>query len=118
MTRELVGAAALYKKGKGRLLPLTQDHLLIAKQRLHLFSAVLLLERWGPSMSLMHRIFGWRELDYTGARAGSQENSRAGELASTPDVLRELTNKNAMDAELYEYAVALHESQLARYNIV
>ena len=66
VTRELVGRSALYGaygssllEGGGQRRPLGQADLHLAKQRLHYFAAVLLLEDWPGSMALMQQLFGW-----------------------------------------------------------
>lgn len=108
MTRELVGRTALYQRRK-----LTEADLLLAKRRLHYFAAVLLLEAPRSSMALMQRLFGWREVGWEAARAGSRHDSNAtAELP--PQLLQRLRQRNQLDMRLYDYAVALHAAQLLR----
>ncbi|KAL4447517.1 hypothetical protein ABPG75_004736 [Micractinium tetrahymenae] len=110
MVRELVGRTALYQRGR----PMTEADLLLAQQRLHLFAAVLLLERPDTSMALLRAMFGWRETGWGEHRAGSRVGSDAG-AELPPGVLRELERRHALDVRLYAYAEALHAAQARRW---
>lgn len=114
MTRELLGRSALYG---WRRRHLQEADLKAAQARLHLFSAVLLLEAPDSSLALLRRRFGWRHADgaaWAAARTGSRADSRAeGELAGQPEVLAALRRRNALDERLYEYAARLHAAQAA-----
>lgn len=109
MTRELVGLRSLYPPHR----PLTAADLHLAKQRLHLFSAVLLLERPESSMALMRRLFGWQDTRWTEERAGSRHSSNATAELEGP-VLQRILRLNQLDERLYEYAEVLHDHQLWR----
>lgn len=110
MVRELAGRSALYQRSR----PMTEADLLLAQQRLHLFSTVLLLERPGASMALMRAMFGWRHTGWEEHRAGSRAGSdAAAELP--PAVLAELERRHALDARLYAYAEALHAQQARQW---
>lgn len=114
MTRELAGTSALYKRdAKGRPAPLTAGEVEKAKQRLHYFAAVLIMEEMETSQALLKGRFGWKDVDLMGHRAGSVRNSSAEvELATQPEVLKQLREANIYDLEIYEYAVKLHEEQV------
>lgn len=107
MTRELVGLRALYPPHRR----LTAADLHLAKQRLHLFSAVLLLERPQSSMALMERLFGWRDTGWAEQRAGSRHGSDAAAELEAP-ILQRIMRLNQLDEQLYEYATMLHAHQL------
>ena len=97
--------------GHVRPPPLTAAHLHLAKQRLHYFAAVLLLEQPNTSMALLRRL-GWRRTDWAAARAGSRSDSRAEEQLSPAEVAA-LRSDNAWDLQLYDYAAVLHAQQVA-----
>jgi len=118
MTRELAGNEALYRKdAQGRPGPLTPADVLKAKQRLHYFAAVLIMERPEESEILLRNVFGWKEIDLDGYRAGSNRNSSANkELAGKqPKLFQRLKEMNKYDTEIYNYALQLHKAQL--YNV-
>lgn len=136
MTRELAGASYLLKKGgaatalslleektqeegkeeevlrKMKQKPVGPDELEKAKARLHLFSAILLTERWEESVKLMNHVFCWKELDYTNYRKGSREDTSAQQELS-PETFELLKKRNTLDMQLYEYAVHLHNYQVS-----
>ncbi|KAG7666663.1 hypothetical protein NADE_003538 [Nannochloris sp. 'desiccata'] len=115
MTRELAGNEALYRKdAQGRPGPLTAADVLKAKQRLHYFAAILIMERPEESQVLLKNVFGWRDVDLDGHRAGSVRNSSAAEevAAQTPKVFQQLQAMNKYDIEIYNYAVELHKAQV------
>jgi hypothetical protein len=115
MTRELAGNEALYRKdAQGRPGPLTPADVLKAKQRLHYFAAVLIMERPEESQLLLENVFGWKDVDLDGNRAGSIRNSSAGKELSGK-VFQRLKELNKYDAEIYEYALELHKTQV--YNV-
>lgn len=114
MTRELAGREALYRRGpRGLPGPLKAEDVEVAKQRLHAFAAVMILERWEDSMKLMRGMFGWKDLDFGAHRAGSMKNTSAAvELREQPEVMRKLRSRNVYDMEIYRYALMLHERQV------
>ena len=104
-----VGRSVLYDRR-----PLAAADLRAAQARLHLFAAVLVLERPQASMALLRARFGWQETGWAEHRAGSAADSdAAAELP--PELLARLRQRNQLDEQLYDYAVALHEAQAARW---
>jgi len=114
MTRELAGTKVLFRRdAHGFPAPLTSEDLATAKQRLRMFSAVLIMERWDSSMKLMEQLFHWKDVDYIGHRAGSRRDTAAEvELVGQPEVLKILRDRNRMDIDLYQYALQMHEDQI------
>lgn len=131
MTRELAGASYLLKKGgaatalilleannqeevlrRMKQKPVGPEELEKAKARLHLFSAILLTEKWEESLKLMNHVFGWKELDYKKYRGGSREDTSAQQELS-PGTFELLKQRNVLDMQLYEYAVHLHNYQVS-----
>lgn len=108
MTRELLGRSALYA---WRTRPLTAADLGVAQARLHLFSAVLIMEAPATGMAAAASLFGWRETGWDEHRAGSRLASSAAQLA--PAELEALQRRNQWDMRLYEYARRLHAAQAA-----
>lgn len=118
MTREFAGMDVLYKKTQqGKPKPLFQEDILRAKQRLHYFAVVLILEKWKNSMMLMKNVFGWDIDNDEAFRAGSKQNTSAlVELQHNQVALQKLKEKNVYDRELYDYALNLHQHQVHLYN--
>ena len=115
MTRELAGNEALYRKDiHGKPGPLTATDVFKAKQRLHYFAAILIMERPQESEILLKSTFGWKDTDLDGHRAGSVRNSSAEkELArDQPEIFQDLERKNMFDIEIYKYALELHKIQV------
>lgn len=110
MTRELLGRTALYS---WRRRPLTAADLAAAQARLHLFSAVLILEQPASSMAAMRALFGWRETGWDAHRAGSRLAGAAAAAQLAPAELETLRRRNEWDLRLYEYARRLHAAQAA-----
>ena len=72
VTREFAGMSALYDRDSyGRMVPLRVADVQRAKQRLHYFAAVLIMEKQETSQFLLENVFGWREIDFDRHRAGS-----------------------------------------------
>ena len=115
VTRELAGREALYRKDdKGRPAPLQPADVERAKRRLHYFAAILILERIKGSEMLLKRVLRWENVDFEAQRAGSSQNSSAHqELSLQPEMLMKLRELNKYDIEIYEYALVLHEKQVA-----
>ena len=112
VTRELAGLSALYKKdARGKAAPLTAAEVHRAKQRLHYFAALLIMERPEGSQLLLQQRFGWNEVDLAAHRAGSNVNSSASRELS-PEVLMQLRELNKHDLEVFAYALELHEAQV------
>ena len=61
MTRELIGTTALYRR---RSIGLDRDDLEFAKMRLHVFSAVLILEEEESSMRVLSETLGWKDVGF------------------------------------------------------
>lgn len=60
MTREFAGISTLFYKDKKEVVfDLSEADLMKAKQRLHYFSAILLVEKPVSSQLLLERVFGW-----------------------------------------------------------
>lgn len=110
MVRELAGRTALYQRDR----PMTEADLLLAQRRLHLFSAVLLLEQPATSMALLQAMFGWRDTAWEEHRAGSRAGSDAAAELS-PAVLDELQRRHVLDVRLYAYAEVLHAQHVRQW---
>jgi hypothetical protein len=112
MTRELAGNEALYRKDvHGRPGPLTAVDVLKAKQRLHYFAAILIMERPEESQLLLKRVFKWKDVDLDGHRAGSVKNSSA-EKELELETFEKVQAMNTYDIEIYNYALELHKTQV------
>jgi hypothetical protein len=114
MTRELAGNEALYRKNsQGRPGALTADDILKAKQRLHYFAAILIMERPEESELLLKNLFGWKVVDLDSHRAGSIRNSSA-EKELDSAVFQKVYAMNTHDIDIYNYALELHKTQVGK----
>jgi hypothetical protein len=88
----------------------TSDMLEAAKRNLReYFTVVGLTERFDESLILMRRRLGWRSVFYK--KRNVTRNKPARESLGV-DILRTIEKHNALDLELYEYAVGLFEQAI------
>lgn len=89
-----------------------ETKLAVAKSRLHLFSAIVIVERWASTIRLLTR-FGWP--DFSTQRRLTKSRTKVSVETTDPALWARVCHKNRHAISLYEAAVDLSQQQVQKY---